>query len=221
MKFLNVNEKNGVIDMTSTMYPSKLEKITGIREFKVPEFSTVYGVVLEGSVLCDTGRKTMVKHEYFCLTSGSAHVDGSAVFFTRFGFRGQTTYGGPIEESGRLCYIDNCSDTILVYPPRFGDPSISLLSFPKLITQRFHTHPSIRLGVIIRGEGTSETIDAKVPLVPGTAFCVHEREVHRFVTTTSSLDAVSFHPDGEWGPTDENHTLLNRTYGGKFMVTEQ
>lgn len=218
MKFLKPDNPNGVIDMTHTMYPSSLEKITGVREFIVPEYSTVYGVVLEGKVSFDSGKKILNSLEYFCLTEGTAQVEGSAVFFTRHGFKGQTVYGGPIEDSGRLCYIDNCSDTILVYPPRFGDPSISLLSFPEMITQRFHTHPSIRLGVIIRGQGASETPDGTVDLVPGTAFCVQEREVHRFITTSSSLDAVSFHPDGEWGPTDENHTLLNRTYGGKFMT---
>lgn len=221
MKFLKADQSNGVIDMTHTMYPSKLEKITGNRTFTVPDFSTVYGVVINGKATTGDGKKQLDELEYFCLTSGTIEVDGTAVFFTRHGFRGQTTFGGPIEESGRLCYIDNCSDTILVYPPRYGDPSISLLSFPKGITQRFHTHPSIRLGVIIRGRGISETVDESVPLIPGTAFCVSEREIHRFVTAASGLDAVSFHPDGDWGPTDENHTLLNRTYDGKFMMNNK
>jgi hypothetical protein len=26
------------------------------------------------------------------------------------------------------------------------------------------------------------------------------------------MRVIAYHPDGDWGPTDENHTMLNRTY---------
>lgn len=216
MLFVN-SSASGTIDMTDTMYPSSSHKIVGTEVFEVPAFSTAYGIVVNGSA--KIGNKCLSEQEYFCVTGKNAaiEIDGHTQIFVRHGFKGQNVVGGPLEESGRLCYIDNCSDTILVYPPRFGDPSISLLSFPPGITQRFHTHPSIRLGVIIRGRGYAETKNGKYFLEPGIAFCVKEREVHRFVTEDSGLDAISFHPDGEWGPTDENHTLLNRTYEGRFM----
>jgi hypothetical protein len=212
----------GTIDQTNTMYPSILQKLEGSSKvIKLEPHSTVYGVVLSGK--CHIGEKYVVEQEeYFSFATNMFQnqqlvLDGELALFTRVGFNGQFIIGGKIESSGRLSYIDNCSDTILVYPPRYGDPSISLLSFPKNITQRFHIHPSIRLGVIIRGQGEAETPDGKYSLTPGTCFCVHEREIHRFVTTTSGLDAVSYHPDGDWGPTDQNHTLLNRTYTGIFM----
>lgn len=219
MIFLN-NEKSGLIDMTDTMYPSKSFKIISENEiFKIPEYSTAYGIVLDGKAIAYNGRKEINKHEYFCLTSAQQEIliNGHVQIFVRFGFKGQNTIGGPLEESGRLCYIDNCSDTLLIYPPRLGDASMSLLSFPPKIEQRFHTHPSIRLGVIVRGIGFAETSTERFVLKPGVAFCVKEREIHRFVTEESGLDAISFHPDGDWGPTDDNHTLLNRTYGGVFM----
>lgn len=219
MIFLN-ETNSAMIDMTDTMYPSMSYKIISNNEiFKIPDFSTIYGIVLDGKVLAYNGKKEINKHEYFCLTSHQKEiiVQGHVQIFVRHGFKGQNTVGGPVEESGRLCYIDNCSDTLLIYPPRSGDSSMSLLSFPPNIVQRFHTHPSIRLGVIIRGKGFAETTDGKFTLEPGVAFCVKEREIHRFVTEDSNLDAISFHPDGDWGPTDDNHTLLNRTYGGIFM----
>lgn len=219
MIFLEKN-KSGTIDMTDTMYPSKSFKIISKNEiFKIPDYSTAYGIVIDGEITLDNGTKTLRSHEYFCISGDKKEIliNGHVQIFVRFGFKGQNLVGGPVEESGRLCYIDNCSDTLLVYPPRLGDASMSLLSFPPNITQRFHTHPSIRLGIIIRGKGYAETPKGKFLLEPGIAFCVKEREIHRFITENDNLDAISFHPDGDWGPTDDNHTLLNRTYSGIFM----
>lgn len=218
-----IRENNGYINQLDSMYPSQLEKITGENvKVSVLPHSTIYGVVFSGKIHINE-KYVLEKDEYFSFATKdikSLIINGSASIITRVGFTGQNVVGGPIEESGRLSYIDNCSDTLLVYPPRYGDPSISLLSFPPNITQRFHTHPSIRMGVIIRGEGYAETANEKIDLVPGVCFCVKEREIHRFVTQNSGLDAVSFHPDGDWGPTDHNHTLLNRTYTGAFIMNQ-
>ena len=46
-------------------------------------------------------------------------------------------------------------------------------------------------------------------------FCIEEREVHRFSTSNEEMVVLAFHPDGDWGPTDHNHTMLNRTYINK------
>lgn len=178
--------------------------------------SSAYGIVVEGKVTVN-GRE-ILEHEYFCLTNGGdvAIVNGTAVFFVRYGFIGQNQIGGPIEQSGRLVYIDGCSDSLLVYPPRLGDPSLNLLSFPPGINQSFHIHPSIRLGVVISGEGYSNVrthgVESAIALTPGTAFCLDEREMHRFRTEGKPMIVIAYHPDGDWGPTDQNHTMLNRTY---------
>jgi quercetin dioxygenase-like cupin family protein len=206
----------GHIDRTQTMYPSELHKRSGEGMFAVPKFATAYGILLSGSA--SIGAKGIEPLEYFCATQGQViQYWGEIGIIVRHGFKGQPLVGGPVEDSGRLCYIDNCSDSLLVYPPRLGDPSLSLLSFPPGIIQRWHTHPSIRLGVVIRGQGTSCTKTGDHELVPGVMFCMNEREIHRFTTTDSGLDVISFHPDGDWGPTDENHTLINRTYAGKYV----
>ena len=101
---------------------------------------------------------------------------------------------------------------MLVYPPRFGDPSLNFLHFPSNINQTFHTHPSIRMGCVIGGRGVSTLADKEVQLTEGMMFCLEEQEYHRFRTENSHMDIIAFHPDGDWGPTDENHTMLNRTY---------
>lgn len=207
-------ESNVVIDRTDSMYPCVLHKITN-GTFDIPANSTVYGFVLEGvAVVSDT--KIVEAHEFFSINSQykskTITFNGTGALIVKYGFHGQNVFGGPTEKHGRLCYINHCSDSLLVYPPRMGDPSMSLLHFPEHIVQDFHTHPSFRLGIIFRGNGYAESKTNKYDLVPGAVFCMEEQEVHRFVTQDSSLGVISFHPDGDWGPTDHDHTLLNRTY---------
>ena len=208
---------NDYIDMTDTMYPSVARKVKD-SVYVTPQHSTTYGYVLKGVV--DLGDNYIAhQNQYFCIHSKSVSrfvVSGESVFFSRIGFKGQNTIGGPLEKSGRLCYIDGCSDSLLIYPPRQGDPSLNALFFPSGIDQTFHIHPSIRLGVVVDGEGFSNVkvngIEKEVPLKVGDMFCIEERETHRFRTTTSHMTVVPYHPDGDWGPTDHNHTMLNRTY---------
>jgi mannose-6-phosphate isomerase-like protein (cupin superfamily) len=203
------------IDMGDTMYPSFALKTK--QDYGTKAYSTTYGYVLSGSI--NVEGKDIQENEYFCLWSDVPKrivVNGEAVFFTRIGFKGQNMIGGPLEKSGRLCYIDGCSDSLLVYPPRQGDPSLNALFFPAGIDQTFHIHPSIRFGVVVEGEGFSNVkingIEEEVPLNTGDMFCIEERETHRFRTTTSHMIVVPYHPDGDWGPTDHNHSMLNRTY---------
>mmetsp|Transcript_8119 Transcript_8119/g.13504 ORF Transcript_8119/g.13504 Transcript_8119/m.13504 type:complete len:387 (+) Transcript_8119:78-1238(+) len=168
------------------------------------------------------------------------------------------SFGGPIEESGRLKYIDGCSDTLLISPPKRGDPCLNLLHFPANVQQTAHTHPSTRFGVVVRGSGQCVGIDANskmekkmTPLYPGMIFAIEKDMVHSFSTTGASnnaststmdsssatsssstidntgsmftvgsriglqssiMDVIAFHPDTDWGPQDENHPMVNRTW---------
>lgn len=210
---------DNTIDMLDTMYPSIAEKVTQARH-TTRALSTSYGYVLSGEVVFPSGAKAFEKQYFSFWSKDSAKikVTGTTVFFTRVGFKGQNNIGGPLEESGRLCYIDGCSDSLLIYPPRMGDPSLNALYFPAGINQSFHIHPSIRFGVVAEGTGFSCVQNSssgevkEIPLNPGDMFCIEERELHRFRTDSSHMIVVPYHPDGDWGPTDHNHTMLNRTY---------
>ena len=208
------NDENVVLDRTDSMYPCEVHKITN-GEFIVPKNSTVYGFCISGEMIVSS-TKTVAQNEFFSISSrygaDKIIVNGVGFCIIKFGFHGQNVFGGPIEKQGRLCYIDHCSDSLLVYPPRMGDPSLSSLHFPPGIVQTFHTHPSFRLGIVAYGKGYAESKTYKHDLTPGAVFCMEEQEVHRFVTEDSGLIVISFHPDGDWGPTDHDHTLLNRTY---------
>jgi quercetin dioxygenase-like cupin family protein len=97
---------------------------------------------------------------------------------------------------------------------KLGDPCFNLLHFPEGIDQTEHTHPSDRIGMVIRGLGEcvvdgGETI---IPLEAGMIFCIHTDGLHKFRTLRGSeMTVLAYHPDSDFGPTDTFHPMLNRT----------
>jgi hypothetical protein len=210
------------LNLLNTMYPSHGYMLDS-ETFVLPEFAkycSVYGYSYGNSTLTIDGKNyTLEGGQYFGLSvkeSMSAAADGKLFVIVRLGYLVPNTVGW-VEKQGRLSYIDGCSDSLLVFPARMGDASLNLLYFPRGINQTFHRHPSIRLGCVIDGDGwsdngeSSDTIST-TKLATGVGFCLVEQERHRFRTIGSSMTVVAFHPDGDWGPTDHNHTMLNRTY---------
>lgn len=202
----------GIIDRRNTMYPSMLEYVTD-NTIETHPYSTSYGFVLTGTAVYNG--VTVSSQKWFSIaneTSTQITVSGKTIIITRLGFIGQNTMGGPLEKTGRLTYIDGCSDSLLVYPPRLGDASLNALYFPESINQTFHIHPSIRMGIVAKGSGICDLKGRTIPLTEGTAFCLDSMELHRFKTTDSKMVVIAYHPDGDWGPTDHNHIMINRTY---------
>lgn len=113
---------------------------------------------------------------------------------------------------GNLSYIDGCSNSNLIDPPRNGDPCINYLYFPPRINQTFHTHPSVRIGTILSGKGFADLGDKKIELTPGLKFVLERHVMHRFYTEDDHLSIMIFHPDSEDGPRDENNPMKTRTY---------
>lgn len=120
--------------------------------------------------------------------------------------------GGPIEATGRLKYIDGCSDTLLLSPVRLGEPCLNLLHFPKNTTQTEHNHPSFRFGIVTSGKGVCVTRGQTQELNTGDVFFIPRDVYHKFDTHSSSMNIIAFHPDSDWGPTDEEHPMINRTW---------
>jgi len=113
---------------------------------------------------------------------------------------------------GNLSYIDGCSNSNIISPPRNGDPCLNYLYFPKNINQTFHTHPSLRIGFITSGRGIAETTDEKFNLEKGDVFILDRYARHRFKTNNSHMSLVAFHPDSEDGPRDEHNPMKSRTH---------
>jgi mannose-6-phosphate isomerase-like protein (cupin superfamily) len=113
---------------------------------------------------------------------------------------------------GNLSYIDGCSNSNLIDPPRNGDPCLNYLYFPKNINQTFHTHPSVRIGFILSGSGTASVDNHNVNLQTGDVFVLDRHTLHRFSTSGSHMSLMVFHPDSEDGPRDEHNPMKSRTY---------
>lgn len=119
--------------------------------------------------------------------------------------------GGPIEPRGRLRYIDGCTDSLIIPPWRCGEPCLNLLHIPSGTEQTMHTHPSDRIGVVVSGAGQCVTPRGSASLVPGTIWRIPAGGLHRFRTDGLPLQIVAWHPDSDFGPTDDEHPMLNRT----------
>ena len=212
------------INQFNTMYPSASWMIDS-HNFTLPDFCkhcSVYGYSFGNSELTIDGKIiSLTTGQYFGLKiqeSMTAVSKDKLFIVVRLGYKVMDTIGW-VEPKGRLSYIDGCSDSLLVYPARLGDSSLNLLYFPEGISQTFHRHPSIRWGGVIDGEGCSlhgeSGSELENKLTVGSIFGLSEHERHRFKTSDNSMTVLAFHPDGDWGPTDHNHTMLNRTYVNK------
>lgn len=175
------------------------------------------------------GDNVLKRGMYGCFTDGyMIFGEGTrAIIIHTVGYNGLTHIGGAIEKRGRLRYIDGCTDTLLIPPVKLGDPCLNYLHFPTATRQTQHTHPSDRIGIVVRGQGFCDTPFGSSPMWAGQVFIIHPETgakalgkdnhyhrvgLHSFRTDVDELAIVAFHPDSDWGATDEDHPMLNRTY---------
>jgi quercetin dioxygenase-like cupin family protein len=180
----------------------------------LPNNATHYGFVREGDTIIETqvGSFRLQEGMYFAVP-GSCTVsgDGDGFAASRFGYHGFFQIGGPVESTGRLRYIDGCSDSVLIAPVVEGDPCLNLLHIPPRTHQTSHTHPSVRVGMIAAGTGVCRTDEGDVELRPGVVFVIDPDGLHSFHTADDSLLVIAWHPDSDCGPTHQDHPMLNRT----------
>lgn len=226
-------------DKNHESYPINYYNI--INEFNIfSEGSSYYVYIYQGVAslnILNSQIKTVGNGEYFS-TSTPFNLIGSfkAIvievlhqkgIYPNNNFKAMTSIGGPIEKTGRLKYIDGCTDSLLIPPVKLGDPCFNHLHFPNDIDQTPHTHPSHRIGIVARGYGECITPFGNLPLTQGTIFIIkeydgktkskgldgkfYENGTHSFKTFDESMDVIAFHPDSDFGAEDENHPMINRT----------
>lgn len=133
--------------------------------------------------------------------------------FTAIGQQALLNISGDIGNWGKQNYIDGCTSTLIIPPVMKGDACMNALYFPENVQQTRHTHPSIRAGIIAGGEGICRTPVGDIPLQPGNSFFLPPETWHSFHTEKGqTLSVVAFHPDSDFGPTHEDHPMLNRTH---------
>ena len=206
-----------LLDFSMSMYPTKLWGAKdSVLELNQPT-STYYGFVSSGEVELHNLETQKVFNIYQGMYFAAAgplrvKVKGITTVVEKIGYRSLFQIGGPVEAHGRLTYIDNCRTSLLVSPARLGDPCLNLLTFPPNILQSQHIHPTIRLGIVVSGKGNCITPDGKFPLVANQWFFLNEGAQHSFESSSEGLSVIAFHPDSDWGPSDQVHPMLNRTY---------
>jgi quercetin dioxygenase-like cupin family protein len=207
---------NGKIADLDKKFPSYLTSWN--HWIELPEGDTHYVYVYQGTALVQYNGAfyQLEAGMYGCFPSNIDIVGGAGIAISRKRFHGMFSIGGKIEETGRLKYIDGCTDSLLIPPVMMGDPCLNALFFPQGIDQTAHTHPSERIGIVISGKGrcvSQEEDGEKVTeLVAGTVFAIHAEGVHKFQTPyEEGMKVLAYHPDSDYGPTHQFHPMLNRT----------
>jgi len=179
---------------------------------RVPEYGSAVLLPTSLAIVVWSGVELSLGVGCYAVVPGGARIFGGAGLIIHTPeYRGLAQAGGPAEGDGRLNYIDGCSDTLLVCPARLGEPCLNLLHLPAGIDQTAHTHPSDRIGIILRGAGVCRTEQGDRPLVPGMFWRIPPDVVHSFHTRESFLDVFAWHPDSDFGPSHDAHPMLNRT----------
>ena len=200
-------------DLSGSSFPSLLSGWNG-HALSLVSGATHFGFVESGVAMLDWNGHSfrLTEGMYFC-APGECQFDGVGTGFvaSRIGYQGLFQIGGPIESTGRLRYIDGCSDTLLISPVVQGDPCLNLLHIPPHTRQTAHTHPTVRFGMIVAGRGVCRSGTQEHLLEPGVIFSIAPDGIHSFNTHDESLLVIAWHPDSDCGPTHGDHPMINRT----------
>ena len=211
------------------LYGFHFQAYDATARINMPTSASYFGFVMQGSVHLlnpSIRRWTINSGQWFSipcdfiLASAEDHSETQVVVIRQQDYRGMFAMGGPIESCGRLRYIDGCSDSLLLCTPRLGDPCLNHLHFPRGIKQTMHNHPSVRMGAVVAGSGYYVTKTQRFPLNQGSIFMIPSGVYHHFETCESTLDVFAFHPDSDWGPEDEAHPMINRTWVDGKKITQ-
>lgn len=213
-----VSDKNGV----KAIYLRKKNTKFGIQYDNV---DFVFGFVLTGQIrIFDENSIKQVVNENRWFAANSVEnivVDNADVLLIEMENYKPPLAIGEVEPHGRLKYIDGAYNSLLMSPPKKGDPCLNALYMAGKIDQTPHTHPSTRIGFILRGqvtvriwdkEGEGANVTNELLLTQGDAWFMEQDTIHSFHTTeTDDMCLFAFHPDSDFGPTDEEAPMINRT----------
>ncbi len=227
LSYSNYQLKHGLVcsNKNGNPYPTNLHGFTNDQPFNFTNSrSTYFGFVYKGNAtLHYDGLEIPLKAGmYFSVPgAGASIIGGVGMVVEKINYRGLFSMGGPVENEGRLKYIDGCTDSLLLPPVKKGDPCLNALFFPESINQTAHKHPSDRIGLIYKGQGKCITPQQTIDLIEGDLFIIHQDGVHSFETSHNQrLVVIAFHPDSDFGPEDENHPMINKTMiNGKSAST--
>ena len=203
------------IDLSTNKYPTILKSWHG-NQIDLEKDGTHFGFNYSDTakIIINDKEFSCYQNMYFSVSERAKIIpseNSKGFIVSRLNTKGFFQLGGPIEEAGRYKYIDGCSDSLLISPVKLGDPCFNLLHFPDNTNQTPHTHPSIRIGMIVSGTGFCIMENESIELKEGHIFIIPENLLHSFKTKDSQMIIVVYHPETDFGPTDKNHPMINKT----------
>ncbi|ACU63487.1 cupin domain-containing protein [Chitinophaga pinensis] len=215
--FQKLSIQTGVLYTNADRTPNY--SIIGVSGNKIslPPGVAYFGIVYQGHITVTDkfGTCTLSAGMSFVVSEGEVDAsrlpDGQGIIIRMENYKGLRQFCGPIEDEGRLKYLDNCYDTIIVSPAKSGDPCLNHLHIPKQVKQTPHTHPSDRVGIVIKGQAECILKNETTMLQPGHLWVIPPDCLHSFNTYNEAIDLITWHPDSDFGPTDDNHPMINRT----------
>ncbi|ERN42066.1 AraC-like ligand binding domain protein [Rubidibacter lacunae KORDI 51-2] len=179
------------------------------------ENASHFFIVLSGDLfVAYEGKEIHLTKTWYGVLPGALRVsgNGSALIVSSLNYISIPLFGGPLEEHGRLRYVDGCTNSLLLAPPVLGEPCLNFLNLPAGTYQTPHTHPTIRVGMIVSGNGGCGTVEERLVFEPGSVFIIPPDTLHSFQTDDENIRIILFHPDSVVGPTHDNQTMLNNTF---------
>lgn len=192
----------------------------GLRQIEIPEnLGGVFGYVADGTIqVSDNGLVSEITQGRWFSTRKGATINFVSEKYRISVWQKADYYGsnanGLVEDYGRLNYIDGCKDSILFSPISKGEPCLNALYMPEKVHQTMHTHPSTRTGFIIVGGARAITENKDINLETGMIFYLPTDLKHKFRSDLGEnvmMKLVAYHPDSDFGPTHEEHPMINRT----------
>lgn len=171
--------------------------------------------VLDGEMTATSGslKSTLSDFCYAALPGGATiDGDGNALIVSSINYNAMPLLGGPLETDGRLLYVDGCTNSLLLAPPVMGEPCLNFLNLPSGTHQTPHTHPSLRVGMVVSGNGRCGTKGDPLIFEKGSVFIIPPDALHSFQTDDDNIRIILFHPDSVVGPTHTDQTMLNNTF---------
>lgn len=187
------------------------------KPLKLASGATHFGYVISGSAklrLKDGRHYDLIQGMYFSVPNECMIEGGEGIVFSKSDFHGVFLLGGPLCEDSTLEYLPGCVDSILIPPIFRGDPCLNFLNTTKGTLQPVHTHPSYRIGFVISGYGWEVSDAPKIitELKVRDIFFVAPWQEHAFETRDADLKFIVFHPNSDYGPTKDDHPLINQTF---------
>ena len=237
-EFMCVSLKNGEImqhfdgNFGVNIYGFNGNDFNNIDIYRDNQYSTSFGYIQNGK--CKLYNNTLkcsyelTKGMYFSIPNNQEYIikslnsDSMGFLINQNEYNGMFNIGGPIENIGRLKYIDGCTDSLLISPIMYGDPCLNALYFIQDLLQTQHTHPSFRCGMITNGYGYCILENnQEIPLTPNDIFFIPKDTIHSFKTDKNErMTVIAFHPDSNFGPTHQIHPMINNTIVNNISASQ-